>query len=483
MEAEILIDATSRVAALNKGIYGQFIEHLGRCIYGGVWVGPTSRIPNVKGFRLDVLNAVREIRPPIVRWPGGNFASSYHWEDGIGPRERRPRRFELAWEAEEPNEFGTCEFIEWARMVGAEPFIVVNAGNGTPEEAARWVEFCNSTRNTHYANLRRQLGYSEPFKVKLWGVGNELYGSWQVGFCEDGEECARRTIEFVNEMKRVDRTIEIVAVGCDYDPQWNIDMVRVAGNYFDYLSVHRYIFTEHQGRSYEELVAWPVEIEEWLKATYHTVQAAKRRYGIRKDIKLAFDEWNVWYPEARPPLLSQNTAVRDAIFTALVLNALQRLSRIVPIACFAQTVNVLPLILTDDEGRILLTPQYFIFKLYSSVQEGDVVRTVCFSPSYTSKEVGTEVQYVDASAVLSGGKLHLFVVNRHPDERVKARVFIRGFEPSAVHHRWISGASVDDRNTFEEPSRVAISETSYAFKGFVELPPHSVNVLTLSPTA
>ncbi|MEM0043164.1 MAG: alpha-L-arabinofuranosidase C-terminal domain-containing protein, partial [Thermofilaceae archaeon] len=221
----------------------------------------------------------------------------------------------------------------------------------------------------------------------------------------------------------------------------------------------------------------------WLKATYHTVQAAKRRYGIRKDIKLAFDEWNVWYPEARPPLLSQNTAVRDALFTALVLNALQRLSRSVPIACFAQTVNVLPLILTDDEGRILLTPQYFVFKLYSSVQEGDVVRTVCFSPSYTSKEVGAEVQYIDASAVRSGSKLHLFVVNRHIDEGVRVRVFIRGFEPSAVHHRWISGTSVDDRNTFEEPSRVAINETSYAFRGFVELPPHSVNVLTLSPTA
>lgn len=446
-------------------------------------MGPDSTIPNVRGFRLDVLNAIREIRPPMVRWPGGNFASAYHWEDGIGPRGRRPRRFDLTWEAEEPNEFGTCEFIEWVRMVDAEPFIVVNAGNGTPEEAARWVEFCNSTRNTHYANLRRQLGYSEPFNVKMWGVGNELYGSWQVGFCRDGEECAQRTIEFVNEMKRVDRSIEIVAVGCDYDPQWNIDMVRIAGNYIDYLSVHRYIFTEHQGRSYEELVAWPVEIEEWLKATYHTVQMARRRYGVRKDIKLAFDEWNVWYPEAKPPLLSQNTAVRDAVFTAIVLNALQRLSRIVPIACFAQTVNVLPLILTDDEGRIVLTPQYLVFKLYASVREGEVVRTVCLSPSYASREIGCEVQYLDASAVLADGSLHLFVVNRHPEEKVQVRVSIRGFVPATVRHRWVSGGSVEDRNTFEQPSRVAVNETIYAFKGIVELPPHSVNAVTLSPVA
>lgn len=479
MEAEIFVDAGSRIAPLSRRIYGQFVEHLGRCIYGGIWVGDDSRIPNVKGFRLDVLNAVKGIKPPLVRWPGGNFASAYHWEDGIGPREQRPRRFELAWEAEEPNEFGTCEFIDWVRMVGADPFIVVNAGNGTPEEAAHWVEFCNSTRNTHYANLRRQLGYPEPFGVRLWGVGNELYGEWQVGFCADGEECARRTVEFVNEMKRVDRSVEIVAVGCDYDPQWNVDMVRVAGNYIDYLSVHRYIFVEHQGRRYEELVAWPIEIEEWLKAVYHTVQAARRRYSVKRDIKLAFDEWNVWYPEAKPPLLSQNTSVGDAVFTGLVLNALQRLCKIVPIACFAQTVNVLPLILTDDEGRIVLTPQYLVFKLYASPQEGDVVRVSSFSPAYTSSEVGMEIPFVDASAVRSSDELYLFIVNRHPEEGVRARVYVRGFEPIAAHHRWVAGSSVDDRNTFEDPSRVTVEEASYAFKGLVDLPPHSVNALVL----
>lgn len=479
MEAEVCVDALSRLAPLERGIYGQFIEHLGRCIYGGVWVGPGSSIPNVGGFRLDVLDAVKGIKPPVVRWPGGNFASAYHWEDGIGPREQRPRRFELAWGGEEPNEFGTCEFAEWASMVGAEPFITVNAGNGTPEEAARWVEFCNSTRNTHYANLRRKLGYSQPFNVKLWGVGNELWGRFQVGFCWDGEECGRRTVEFVNEMKRVDPTIKIVAVGCDFDPEWNIDMVRVAGGYFDYLSIHTYIFTERQGRRYEELVAWPVAIEENLKAIYRTVEATRRRFGIKHEIKLAFDEWNVWYPEAQPPLLSQLTSVKDAVFTGLVLNALQRLCKIVPLACFAQTVNVLPLILTDDEGRIVLTPQYLVFKLYSQVQEGDVVRVATFSPAYSSEEVGAEVPYIDASAVLSGGKLHLFVVNRHPDEEANLKLRIRGFEPKALEHRFVAGESFDEKNTFSEPSRVKIETSSLPYKGDLQIPPHSVNAITL----
>lgn len=365
-------------------------------------------------------------------------------------------------------------------MVGSEPFIVVNAGNGTPEEAAQWVEFCNSTHNTHYANLRRRLGYPEPFNVKLWGVGNELYGDWQVGFCRDGEECARRTLEFVNEMRRVDPTIKIVAVGCDYDPEWNIDMVKNAGRCFDYLSIHTYIFTDRQGRTYEELVAWPIAIEENLKAIYRTVDAARRRYSVKHEIKLAFDEWNVWHPEAQPPPLSQVTSVKDAVFTGLVLNALQRLCKIVPIACFAQTVNVLPLILTNEEGGIVLTPQYLVYKLYAQIQEGSVVRMSSFSPAYSPRELDIEIPYVDASAVLADKRLYLYVVNRNPDEPVGLHIHIRGFEPRTLTHRWIAGESVDDKNTFDEPDKVRIGEASYPYRDAVRLPPHSVNALMLT---
>lgn len=169
MECKGFVDVGAPLDKLDKRCYGQFIEHLGRCINGGIWVGEDSKIPNVNGFRLDVLEAVKELKPAIVRWPGGNFSSGYHWVDGVGPRNKRPRRFDMAWRAEEPNTFGTNEFIKWCKLVNAEPFVVVNAGNGTPEEAAQWVEYCNSSTNTYYASLRRRYGQPAPYGVKLWG--------------------------------------------------------------------------------------------------------------------------------------------------------------------------------------------------------------------------------------------------------------------------------------------------------------------------
>jgi len=476
------VDIDSIIAPFDKRIYGQFIEHLGKCVYGGIWVGETSKIPNIKGYRQDVLEAVKAIKPPLIRWPGGNFASGYHWEDGIGPKNQRPKKYDMAWGAEEPNEFGTDEYIEWVRIVGSEPYITVNAGNGTPEEAAHWVEYCNSTRDTRYALLRKQYGHKEPYNVKLWSIGNELYGWWQIGFCKDGEECGRRTLEFANEMKRVDPKIQLVGVGTDLDPEWNVDMIRIAGKYLDYLSVHTYIFTEKEGKTYDELVALPIRIEENLKHIYYTIEQTKSKYNIKKDIKLAFDEWNVWYPEAQPPLLTQITSIKDAIFTGLILNSLQRLVKIVPIACFAQTVNVLPLIITDEENMIV-TPQYLVFKLYTEVMEGDVVATSVISPSYVSKELQRPVPYLDASAIYISNekRIYLYVINRNPDEFGDVEIHIKGADVSTVKHRYISGKTVNDKNTFQNPENVKIEEKQYKLNSSrtVRIPAHSVNLLLL----
>lgn len=479
IKSHVYVDTDSIITSLDKRIYGQFIEHLGRCVYGGIWVGENSAIPNLKGYRLDVLNAVKAIKPSIVRWPGGNFASQYHWIDGVGPRDKRPRKFDLAWGQVESNEFGTDEYIEWVRLIGAEPFIVVNAGNGSPEEAAAWVEYCNSTKDTYYANLRRRYGHSEPFGVKLWGIGNELWGRWQVGFCRDAEECGWRTVEFADHMKRVDPEIKLVAVGVDYDTEWNVDMIRIAGEYIDYLSIHTYIFTDRQGKTYEDLVAWPIQIEKNLRHVYYTIEQTRRKYGIKKEIKIAFDEWNVWYPEAQPPYLEQITSVKDAVFTGLVLNALQRLSRIVPIATFAQTVNVLPLILTKED-KMLLTPQYLVFKLYTEVEEGNVVATDVISPHYISKELEEVVPYIDASAIYAQNKVYLFIVNRHPEENAEVYIHIKNLKPSTIQHKYVAGSSINDKNVFEEPNKVGIEEKAYAFREPVTLPPHSVNLLIIS---
>lgn len=477
LKTHIYVDMSSVIGQLNKKIYGQFIEHLGRCIYGGIWAGDNSLTPNVNGYRLDVLNAIKEIKPGVIRWPGGNFVSQYHWLDGIGPRDKRPRKFDLAWGLVESNEFGTDEYIELVRLVEAEPYIAVNAGNGTPEEAAAWVEYCNSDKDTYYASLRKKYGHKEPYNVKLWSIGNELYGEWQIGFCKNSEECGWRTIEFANHMKRVDPFIQLVAVGVDYDPEWNIDMIRIAGKYIDYLSIHTYIFAEKQGKTYEDLVAWPTYIEENLKHIYYTIEQARYKYGVKRKIKIVFDEWNVWYPEAQPPYLEQITSIKDAIFTALILNTLHRLSNIVPIACFAQTVNVLPLIITK-ENSILLTPQYYVFKLYTEAVEGKIIKTSVFSSSYRSKELDRDIQYIDASAVHTNNGLYLFVVNRHQDEETEIELHINGFTSSTIKHKYIDGQSIEDRNTFDNPSNIVIKEQNTSIRN-IKLKPHSINLLIL----
>ena len=471
------VNAGAPVGKLDRRCYGQFIEHLGRCIYGGVWVGKDSKIPNVDGFRLDVLEAVKELKPAVVRWPGGNFSSGYHWEDGVGPRNKRPRRFDMAWRAEEPNAFGTDEFMRWCRLVNAEPFVVVNAGNGTPEEAAHWVEYCNSPANTYHTSLRRKYGQPEPYGVKLWGVGNELYGKWQIGYNVDGAECARRTAEFANEMRMVDPGIKLVAIGCE-DPEWNLSMVKDAGDCFDYLSVHIYVGGV---KPYKELAAIPVSIEWRLNGIYSLVQSARQKYGVKREIKLAFDEWNVWYPEAKEPLLNQLTSVGDAVFTSGVLNALHRLCNKVPVGGFAQTVNVLPLILTDDDGRMVLSPQYLVFKLYGNYSDDTVLKSVADSPSYFSSELGEHVSLVDLSATATedGKTLYLHIVNRHETEPAELKVSFRGFKPKNGSAQCVAGGSPEDRNTFDAPDKVETEKASAKVeKGevVVDLKPHSVTV-------
>ncbi len=444
-------------------------------------MGENAKMPNVRGFRTDVLKAVKELRTPIVRWPGGNFSSGYHWLDGVGPISQRSRRFDLAWGAEEPNTFGTDEFLEWCKLVGTEPFIVVNAGNGSPEEAAQWVEYCNSISQTHYASLRRKYGSLEPYGVKLWGIGNELYGRWQVGFCVDGEECARRTIEFANEMRKVEPQIELVAVGCE-DPDWNLEMVKNAGEYFNYLSVHIYI---GGNKPYRELAAVSVDIEQRLRDVYGLVESARRRYGVKKEIKLAFDEWNVWYPEAKAPLHEQVTKVRDAVFTGLVLNVLHRLCRIVPLGGFAQTVNVLPLIIATNDGRMTLTPQYLVFKMYAANTGNLVLRTAVDSPSYMSQERNEYVPFIDLSATFAekSDTLYLHAVNRHESEAADLRVAFRGFKARKALQLYVAGESIEDKNTLDETEKVKINEaTAKIEKGEVlaSLGPHSVNVIKIS---
>jgi len=451
------------------------VEHLGRVVYGGIWVGEGSAVPNERGFRKDVLEALRAFHPPITRWPGGNFASAYHWLDGVGPREERPKKFEMAWNSVETNQFGTDEFMEWARAVGTEPYITVNAGNGSPEEAAAWVEYCNSERDTRYAELRRKYGHSQPYNVKVWSIGNELYGRWQVGYCVDGEECARRTLEFANEMRRVDPSIKLIGVGWDEDQDWNYKVVKTAGEQIDYLSVHRYLHPP----SYPELAAASLGVEDMLNTTYGVVQSARRAGGIKRDVKVAFDEWNVWYEGP----MERDATVGDAVFTGSMLIGLERLAGKVTMANFAQLVNVLPLIRTRDDGAFYVNPQYYAFLLFGPNSGEDVLPITSASPTYYSKELGRAVPYLDASATASGEAVYVHLVNRHEDEAARVTIKLSGFNAASGTHDYVSGQSPGDANSFDEPNKVAVQRGQEMELGAqtVELtvPPHSVNLVTL----
>jgi len=480
MSAVVTIDAGRTDGILDPKIYGHFIEHLGRCIHGGIRVGKDSPIPNLNGFRRDVLEAVKQIEPPIVRWPGGNFASGYHWEDGVGPRDQRPRRFDLAWQMEEPNTFGTDEFIEWCRLVGTKPYICVNAGSGSAEEAARWVEYCNSRGKTYHAELRVRNGSFQPYGVKYWGVGNELYGDWQIGHCWDGREYAKRAYEFAKLMKRVDPSIKLVAVGSDND-DWNYDVVKHSGQWFDYLSIHFYA----NQRSYLDLMATPVLYERILKRVYDTVQKARADGKIANPIKLAADEWNVWYPEAQPPWLEQVTGLAEGLFTALMFNVFHRLSNIITLACFAQLVNVLPLIHTRDEGSMYVNPQYLAYLLYVPRAGERVIPCSVETKTYESKMLNLEnVPYVDATATMSkdGRILYLHLVNRSPDEAFECETKVSGFTCSASAATLLWGESMASKNYFDKPNEVRLikqdlEDTGSSFT--FELPAHTACVIEL----
>jgi len=479
VEAGVYVDAREQVGVINRNVYGHFIEHLGRCIYGGVWVGEGSSIPNVRGFRKDVLEAVKAIRPPVIRWPGGNFASGYHWEDGVGRRDMRPVRYDLAWEAVEPNQFGTHEFIEFCRLVGAEPYICANTGSGTAEEAAHWVEYCNRVGVTHYASLRAANGQPEPFGVKYWGIGNEVYGSWQIGHV-DAATYARQAVEFSKLMRRVDPSIKLVAVGCE-DDEWNHEVLKKTGDFIDYISLHKYYNYE----DYRTIVATPLEAERSLRHLGGLIQATVpvKRAGL---VKIAFDEWNVWYPEARIEAgFTEKLTLRDGLFAAGMFHVFHRLCNEVAIANLAQLVNVLPAMVASETG-MYVNPVYLAFKLYVNHFGRVALRTRTITETYEAEKLSlSEVPLLDCSATADPdlGKLYLAGVNRSDVEDIEALVELRGPTPASRGIAYeLNGEAATSANDFDKPDEVQIREKS--IEGVAErfkhvFPAHSATILEM----
>ncbi len=462
MGYKIKVDAERRIGEIHPNIYGHFVEHLGRCIYGGVYE-ENSALSDGNGFRKDVIKAVRDIKCPLLRWPGGNFASNYHWEDGIGPKEKRPVRFDLAWGQEETNRFGTDEFIEYCRLVGIEPYICVNIGTGSLDEAIHWLEYCNLKGNTYYVRLREKNGHPEPYRVKYWGVGNENYGEHQVGY-RSAKEYAKVLREYAKFMRVVDPAIKVIAVGAD-DPEWDLEVIKTAGKHIDYISNHQYLGSD----DYYETVASVYFIKRRLEVLKSVIEIAQPLLRGEERVKIALDEWNIWYRSNQENGLEENYALKDGLFAAGVLITLHKLCRSVTMANLAQLVNVIGAIHTERHG-LYLTPIYRTFELFVNHTGKIVLDALVNSETYDIEGKGffgqrefklSNVPYLDASVTLSRNKDNLYIaaVNYHLEKDIESPIFLEGFsvrEEAKVYE--LNGPDVMAVNDFDNPQRIRIKD-------------------------
>ncbi len=464
MKASVKLDTDYTIGAIDPRIFSGFLEHLGRAVYDGVYE-PGSKFSDADGFRTDVLEALRALRMPYIRYPGGNFVSNYDWRDGIGPRESRPARPDFAWKSIEPNTFGTDEFVRWCRKLGTEPMLAVNLGTLGPKEAGALVEYCNLGVDTYWAGVRRKNGSAEPYGVKLWCLGNEMDGPWQAGHVP-AAEYAMRAQQAARLMKGLDPTIERVLCGSSYRRmatymEWDRTVLEYCWDDVEYLSAHRY------SRNTENDSAWflaeGLEIDRILD-DYAGLLAYVR--GLKKSdrrVYLSFDEWNVWYKNMvrdgqwtlAPALIEEVYNLEDALICAQYLNSFLRHADIVKVACIAQIVNVIAPILTRPDG-ILLQSTYYPFQMYSSRACGQSLRPLVDSPTYHAGARG-EAPALDVSASYDApsGRVSVFIVNRSLSEAADVGVSLGGKKPRRVTNvQVVSGNDPKAANSWERPDAI-----------------------------
>lgn len=477
-------------------VFGGFLEHMGRCVYEGVYE-PDSKHADDDGFREDVLTALRELQMTIVRYPGGNFASGYHWRDGVGPAGERPVVKDLAWQSLESNQFGTDEFIKLCAKMNWEPMLSVNLGTGSPEEARDWVEYCNSSAVTRVARKRAENGAVEPFGVKYWCLGNEMDGPWQLGHVP-AEQYAIRAQQAAKMMKDCDRSIRNVVCGSSGITmptylEWDRQVLEYVGGLAHYISLHRYVGNPDGNTG--EYLAVGRSIDEQIESVDACCRYVQAKLGRRRRAYLCFDEWNVWY-KARaasdmdgqdkfaPHLVEEIYNVEDALVVAQFLNSFIRHADVVKIANLAQIVNVIaPLMTRGDE--LLKQSIFYAFQLFSEKKTGVSLRLAVDGPSYATDRY-REVRYLDCSAILNEGaaELTFFLINRSPDESLAVVVNLRDLGiDSLADGRILHHDKLDAANTFEQPEQVttrSFDQISTNGDGIAaELPPASLVRLVL----
>ena len=492
------VNRKRRLGQRNPMIYGHFIEHFHRQIYGGIY-DPGNPLSDEDGLRTDVLDAMRHIRVPVLRWPGGCFVSSYHWKDAVG--EKRTPFFDKAWRVEDPNTFGTDEYVNMCRKIGCEPYICTNAGTGTAEEMSDWVEYCNLENEGQYARWRIANGCEKPHKVKYWSVGNENYGAWEIG-AKSAEEWGRLVAEASKMIKHVDPETELTAAALT-DLDWNINLLRMSGQFLDWISIHRYWDDVHEHNDladYETVMAFTNHTGDSIRKVRGLLEAM----GLEKKIRIAFDEWNLrgWcHPNAHtvsqgvtkedylyPRDLNDDNSkytMADAVFSACFLNECNRNCDIVGMANFAPIVNTRGCIYTYKEG-IVLRSTYHVFDLYVNYL-GDVIldawsegmKSMEARNSASGQTETTELIDVLATEFSDREGAALAIVNKHPGEAQEVTLDLEA-EGEAVLY-YIAGSSTESYNDVDrEEVRIQREDLGVYTPGMkVSVKPHSVGVIQI----
>jgi alpha-L-arabinofuranosidase len=496
------VDPAFAVGDVDERVFGSFVEHMGRAIYGGIYE-PDHPTADADGFRGDVLSLVRELGVTIVRYPGGNFVSGYDWEDGVGPRDRRPERLDLAWRSLEPNLVGTDEFVTWARRAGSEPMLAVNMGTGGIDVARGLVEYCNLTGGSRFADLRRANGHADPHGVRVWCVGNEMDGPWQIGH-KDAVAYGKLARETAKAMRLVDPSIELVVCGSSHSRMptfgsWEDTVLDLTWEHADYVSLHTY-YDPDKFTGVDALLACSRDLDRMISSVAATADAVAARKGSRKRIGLSVDEYNVWYqtgnpsyersgaPFVRAPAIAEDTyTVADALVVGCLLITLLRHADRVRIACLAQLVNVIPAIRTLDGGPAWRQTIFFPFLHAARYGRGTVLRVEVDGPTYDVEGEGA-VPVLEATAVLAaaGDRLTVFAVNRG-EEALALEAPLRDLAGlSVAEHLVLADDDLGACNTAEHPDRVVPRTVAGArVDGDVlraSLAPRSWNVVRLGAT-
>lgn len=482
----VTVDTAKPGPKIEPAIYGQFAEHLGRGIYEGVWVGTDSKIPNTNGYRNDVLAALKHIKVPVVRWPGGCFADEYDWRDGIGPKARRPVRINRHWGGvTEDNAFGTHEFMNYSEMLGTDAYVAGNMGSMDPRAMSQWMEYMTAEKGT-LAEERKKNGREKPWAVKYFGVGNETWGCGGSMRPEYSADLHRRYAEFVNPPSGK-KLVKVASGANASDYNFTDVMMREAGSKMNALSVHYY--TLPTGKWDKKGAATGFSEDEWASTLGRAIfmdelitkhEAMMDKHDPEKKVALYVDEWGTWYDQesgSTPGFLYQQSSLRDAEVAALTLNIFHRHTDRVKMANIAQMVNVLQAMILTDKGRMVLTPTYHVFDMYVPFQGATPYAADVKGPNY--EKAGFEVPMVDVSAARgTDGKLYLSLTNTDPNKAARVATNLSG----NARGRILTGPAIDTHNTFDKPNTIMpapYSARSSGGKLTFDLPAKSVVVVAV----